>query len=192
MNKLTKILSITALVAMTTLTGCASILEPSYHADWSQNGVEITHDKFEKSTQVKGARTLRATNDFYDKTFFRAWVVDESRTKELGIPEGLDFTPMQLYVIAHGYDWMFLDRAMDINGQEFTVKRIDSDVSCSTAACSHFEHVGVDITKKYLQEHKEGFELKLAGRGGAKIITVSKEQIEQILTALEQVHADNK
>jgi hypothetical protein len=79
-----------------------------------------------------------------------------------------------------GYDTN--GNSLDITPITIEHERCDS----GNGLCSN-EHVGVNVSKEYLEQHaKEGLRFKLIGQNGEQIINISGPSIEGFLMALPQ------
>ncbi len=118
--------------------------------------VKVTRDNFKKLTKYEGAELnygdLRSM-------FLRLSKIDAVTEHSY-----------QFYFVDN-YDggWRFYDSAYDNKGNKLDAISIDRSVgSCSRySGCSHWEHVGVSVSRDYLLQNIErDFQIKISGRGG--------------------------
>ena len=137
--------------------------------------VKIEYDEFKKATKYVGPDY--PGNLLGSNVFLRAYEFDSP-------PETL----YQIYV--HSYysgRWRFYDRAYDSDGNRLKTVVISRDVgSCNKYGCSHHEHIGVLIDRKYLEEHSDtGIRFKVEGKGGQEIFTVPAMYINGFLSLIK-------
>lgn len=133
-----------------------------------------TRDDFKKLFNFKGPNLFQ---NGPRSLFLRATRFDKSA--ELFI---------QLY-FRDQYDgeWRFYDSAYDIEGNKLDFVSIDRKVdTCAKYGCSHFEDVGITLTRDYLDSRREtGTRLKVSGRAGEAIVVLPPGYIQGFLQALD-------
>lgn len=136
------------------------------------SAISVQRDDFKKVTNYKGPNT---SSDIFDQVFIRAWKSDATGT-----------TDYQIYVADYySGDWRFYNSAFDSNGNNLDVTVISRDVdSCSRYGCSHTEHIGLNITRGYLEKNQEvGIRFKLSGKAGEEIFYIPAGYIKAFLAA---------
>ena len=175
-----KALIITMLVTgIFILTGCASPgqnIAPAPKINWNDtqsiaSAISVQHDDLKKITNFKGPNY---SNGILDSVSLRAWKSDED--------EGLSY---QIYVMDyyHG-DWRFYDTASDSKGNNLVIKLSSRDVSsCDYLTCAHQEHLGIDVSREYLEENQEnGIVFRLSGKGEDKTFNIPSTYIKAFLS----------
>lgn len=143
--------------------------------------IKIEHDKFKKHTAYNGPA---ASTDSSVSFFIRAWKPDGAK----------DNSTYQIYVVDNYYwQWHHYNSAFDDSGNTINVTLIDRDVYCgrgseySRDACVYTEHIGLNVTRKYLQAKADsGVRIKISGKGGEVIFTVPSNYIKAIISAVPQ------
>ena len=137
------------------------------------NAVSATRDDFQKTVDYSGPNIATG---FGGILIIRAWKFE--KTNEI---------KYQIYV-ADYYDgeWRFYDNAYDSNGERLDTTLISRKVEdCSRYGCSHTEHVGLNITKEYLEKNKDsGINFKLSGKAGQAIFFIPGSYVQAILAAV--------
>ena len=144
--------------------------------DWN-NSLEITnlviveYDEFKKVTRYVGPHYpgyILGSN-----VFLRAWKYDSYST-----------ITYQIYASSYYRgDWRFYDQAYDSDGNQLDTTVIDRYViSCYQSPCSHSEHIGINISRDYLEKHRNGqIRFKIEGRAGEDIFTIPSSYISAFL-----------
>jgi hypothetical protein len=138
------------------------------------NAVSIQRDDFKKLVNYKGPNVAREWGDF---VFIRAW--KNEKTANISY---------QIYVEDYySGDWRFYNTAYDSNGERLSTTLISRKVSgCSRYGCSYTEHVGLDITREYLEKNKEsGIKFKLSGKAGEEIFSIPGSYVQAILDVVK-------
>lgn len=141
-------------------------------------GASIEYDRFDKRLKIK--------TPFFDDKMIRGSI----STRDNSI------TLIQLYTsIKFLDDWGHLSYATDTEGNRHEVIKIADDADCqdnpfSEHKCRLTETVGVSLSKDFLERHKEGFELKVAG-SQEKIVKVSGAMVNGFLESLNAAMACN-
>lgn len=131
----------------------------------------IEHDKFTNTSTIKSS--------YDNKMLLRAWY----KSSELKKPKTI-----QLYADVVFLDsWGHLDTAYTDDSNVRKLTKIGTDVDCSgkslIGSCYLTETVGVEIPVEYLENKKDGFEVKVMG-SGSKVIKVKGYLVKQMLDAL--------
>lgn len=97
----------------------------------------------------------------------------------------------QIYLISSSVlGWQHFQTAKDLNGNSYTITKIDADADCKGASmglpCITKETVGININEELLVNNQEGFKLKLYGKM-EKVIEISPEVIKPFLAELDKV-----
>ena len=84
----------------------------------------------------------------------------------------------------YGGDWRFYNSAYDSNGNSLDTTKISQDVgSCSTSGCSHFEHLGLNVTREYLEKNQDsGIRFKVSGKAGEEVFSIPSAYIKAFLS----------
>lgn len=164
-------------VAIASLAACAPLPQAKLltATDW-QARVKTKYDEFKKVTTYEGGEISRS---YVDAMFLRAWRYDSKR----------DEVVYQIYVADYyNGEWRFYDEAWDSNGKRLDTTLIARKVgSCTSSGCNHFEHVGVNVTKAYLEQAQaEGVRFKLSGRSGEQVFFLPPAYIGAFLAATEK------
>ena len=133
--------------------------------------ISIQHDDFKKITSYTGPE---ADINWITELFIRAWKDDKT-----GI------FAYQIYVKDYYEgDWRIYDSAYDSEGNSLDVTQISRQVeSCRYSRCSHYEHLGINITREYLEKNQEsGIRFKVIGRAGEEIFTIPSAYIKAFLS----------
>lgn len=135
--------------------------------------VKVTKDNFKKLTKYEGAELNYGE--------LRSMFLRQSKI------DGVMNHSYQFYFVDN-YDggWRFYDSAYDSNGNRLDAISIDRSVgSCSKYfGCSHWEHVGVSVSREYLQKNSDtDFQIKISGRGGEVIFNVPADYVRYFLDA---------
>lgn len=144
-----------------------------YDAQAVGNAVSVKRDDFQKTVDYNGPNIAPG---FGGILRIRAWKFE--KTSEV---------KYQIY-IADYYDgeWRFYNSAYDSNGESLDTTLISRKVdSCSRYGCSHTEHVGLNITKEYLEKNKDsGINFKLSGKAGEAIFFIPGTYVQAILSVV--------
>lgn len=172
MNIRDVILLSTALIA---LAGCAT-QPPVPQVDMTTprsiaSEVRVTHDEFKKLTTYQGPPLQQ---DGLGALYIRAWKDDASNK-----------STYQIYVMDyyHG-EWRFYNSAHDSNGQALNTTVISREVGrCSgRGGCSHFEHLGLNVSREYLEKSREtGLRFKISGKAGEQVYSIPAKYIDGFL-----------
>jgi hypothetical protein len=131
--------------------------------------IKVRYDEFEKLTEYKGANVATGL----DVVFLRAWKPDKSPMV------------MQIYVMDYYRDeWRFYHSAWDSDGVKLDTTQISRDVGvCSRySGCSHYEHIGLNVTRDYLEKHRRtGVRFKLSGKAGEEVFSIPAAHIDAFL-----------
>jgi len=133
--------------------------------------ISVQRDDFKKVTNYKGPN---AADNFGDSVFIRAWKTDATGSINY-----------QIYVMDYyGGDWRFYNSAYDSNGNSLDTTKISQDVgSCSTSGCSHFEHLGLNVTREYLEKNQDsGIRFKVSGKAGEEVFSIPSAYIKAFLS----------
>lgn len=134
--------------------------------------VRVSRDDFKKVTNYRGPDIEAGA---FDSLFLRAWKPDGAQTN------------YQVYVADYyTSEWRFYTSADDSDGTRLNVTLIDREVgSCSRyGGCSHFEHMGINITRDYLERKAEsGMTFQISGRGGKEVFFIPGFHIKGFLAS---------
>ncbi|RFC37240.1 MAG: hypothetical protein DID92_2727743304 [Candidatus Nitrotoga sp. SPKER] len=161
------------------LTGCAEpepSIAPRPKINWNDvqsiaSAISIQHDDLKKTTSFKGPNSSKG---ILDTVLLRAWKSDEGG--------GFSY---QIYVIDyyHG-DWRFYDKAFDSKGNTLNITLNSRDVSsCDYSTCAHYEHLGMNVSREYLEKNQENdIVFKVSGNGGEETFTIPSAYIKAFLS----------
>ena len=111
----------------------------------------------------------------YDTVFLRAWKNDGAPSR------------YQIYVADYyGGEWRFYESAYDSNGTRIDTTLIDRKViSCgSYTGCTYAEHMGLNVTRDYLERHAAtGMTFQISGRAGKEIFYIPDFHIQGFLAS---------
>ncbi|MEO6024533.1 MAG: hypothetical protein ABIP64_15745, partial [Burkholderiales bacterium] len=81
-------------------------------------------------------------------------------------------------------EWRFYDRAFDSDGQELQTTEISRKVvECKRRVCSHLEHLGIKVTRVYLETKQEsGVRFKVIGKSGEEVFYIPPAYIRAFLS----------
>ena len=175
-----KALIITMLVTgIFMLTGCAAPelnISPKPKINWNDvqsisSAISVQHDDLKKITNFKGSN---CSSGILDTVLLRAWKSDDDG--------GFSY---QIYVVDyyHG-DWRFYDTASDSKGNNLVITLNSRDVSsCDYLTCAHQEHLGINVSREYLEENQEnGIVFKVSGKGEEETFIVPATYIKAFLS----------
>lgn len=133
---------------------------------------EVTFDKFENLFKV-------VTPEF-DGLILRGSVVKNSGEE----------VALQIYTtVGFKEDWAHINRAYSETGEELSVTNIKSTPDCDAFSlgfpCTLEETIGINVSRKFLEKHRSGVEMKLSGRQSA-VIYIPGILIEALLVGLNQ------
>lgn len=166
----------TVMTTVLILSGCAAS-PPRLDLNNQQavaSAISVQHDDFKKVTQFKGPN---AYPDSTGQLFIRAWKPDDT-----------DTTIYQIYVMDFYYgDWRFYSSAYDSNGSLLDLKEISREIrSCRGGRCSFEEHVGLNVTREYLDKNQEsGIRFKISGKGGEAVLYIPPGYVTGFLSAVK-------
>jgi len=164
-------ISIVLASAVLLIGGCVA---PAPKVNWNDpqetvSRVKVVRDDFKKVTKYIGPDSDKSSSAI----FIRAWKYDT------GIKQ------YQIYAKHHYYgDWRFYRSAYDRSGKRLKFKSISRDVgSCSYGSCSFNEHMGISVTRQYLEAHKNtGIQFKVSGKTGEVIFQLPAGYIQGFLS----------
>jgi hypothetical protein len=178
---------------LTALMGCVAqpkkqSIAPRPTIDWNNpiettNRVRVKIDEFTKNTKYVGPniaihRGLDHSPFGTQDLFIRAWITKDDKKPTF-----------QIYVHSLAGDWRHFTSAYDSDGNSLDVTIISRDVGgCigGGGVCTH-EHLGLNISKSYLEAHIEnGLRFKIRGKSGEEIHTIIGSYIEGFLSALRK------
>ena len=135
----------------------------------STDKVKVEYDNFKKLTNFKGQSLINSGSEM----FLRGWKLD-----------GKKDTTYQIYVVSsYGGDWRFYNSAYDSDGNRLDFTSISRDVDCSKYGCTHYEHLGLSVTKQYLNKNKSlGINFKVSGKAGEATFLMPGSYIEDFLS----------
>jgi hypothetical protein len=135
--------------------------------------VKVNVDDFKKETTYEGPNAARR---YPGMVFLRAWKASDGTFS------------YQIYVAdTYRGDWRFYDSAHDRDGNQLKTVQIKRKVdSCDRYGCEHTEHVGLTVTKKYLQQRlNEGLSFKVSGSGGDEIFDLPAAYVQGFLATAQ-------
>lgn len=155
------------------ISACTAPVKTDIHSSHSvAAATSSSRDDFKKLVSFSGPNAAR---DLGDRVFIRAWKHDAQSQ-----------TFYQIY-IADYYDgpWRFYTETYDSDGTRLKTTVISRDTgTCSKYGCSHIEHLGVDVTKSYLESKAEtGVSFKISGKAGEEVFFLPNEYIKGFLNA---------
>jgi hypothetical protein len=156
------------------LTACASPIrqrgvnwnDPQDIATW----MTVSRDEYKKTIKVQGP----TFGTEIASAMLRAWRPDGSS----GV------TDYQIYVksVYRSDHWRSYSEAYDADGQRLPVTKIVSDVRCYQYGCLYAEHVGLEVTERYLREHAPGgIRVQVSGPGGEERLSLPAAYIAAFL-----------
>ena len=83
-----------------------------------------------------------------------------------------------------GLGWRFYSAAYDSDGNPLPTQKISRTVNwCGRYVCSYLEVLGIDITRKYLEERKEsGIAVKISGKNGEEVLSIPAAYVQAFLS----------
>jgi hypothetical protein len=133
--------------------------------------ISVHHDDFKKVTNYEGPN---ASAEMGDSLFIRAWKAD-----------AIGSVNYQIYVRDYyDDDWRFYDSAYDSNGNSLDTTQISQDVGyCRAYSCTHYEHLGLNVTREYLERNQEnGIRFKVSGKAGEEVFFIPSAYIKAFLS----------
>jgi hypothetical protein len=182
-----KIYTLAALCLAILTTGCAvggssssaaTAEKPKYAPpNWNdpatvQARTKIKEDEFTKKTTYIGPKFSFEFGDI----FLRAWA-----------GPGSPNPPFQIYVKQFGSNWHDFYAYYDANGKQLDITPIDREINrCSNGGyCGGHEHVGVSVTREYLQQFSTtGLRFKLVGKSQNAIYEMPAGYIQGFLSVV--------
>ena len=143
-------------IALIFLTACASSV-PTKTKD-ALSAITVSYDKFDKSTSIETPiylSTTGLTDEFPINLKFRA------------VYNGTELSFIQLYLINRSNEWSDYYKAVDEDGNELALTKIDKVLDTSTFKSMVLteEHIGLSITMDYLKlMSNSDFSIKLFGK----------------------------
>jgi hypothetical protein len=124
-----------------------------------------------KVTKYEGPNTATDGND---NVFLRAIKPDGAKAEYL------------IYVAdyyTYTNNWRFYHSAYDSNGNSLKVNVILREVkSCNSTWCSYIEHLGLDVSRDYLEKNQEtGIRFKIVGKAGEEVFFIPSGYIKAFL-----------
>lgn len=135
------------------------------------SAISVQRDDFKKITNYKGPN---ASPDILDQVFLRARKADATGS-----------ITYQIYVMDYyNGDWRFYNSAYDSNGNSLDTTLISRDVgSCSRYGCSHEEHLGLNVSRAYLEKNQDsGIRFKVSGKAGEEVFFIPGGYIKAFLS----------
>lgn len=169
-NRVTSILAVAFVLA-----GCAAPRPPVNFNDPAQvsSRIQVQRDDFKKVTNFTGPS---CAPNILDSVFLRARKTDNGATS------------YQIYVRNYySGEWRFYSSAYDSNGNRLDTIVISRDVSsCSQYGCSHEEHLGLNITRDYLEKNQtDGIRFKVSGKAGEAIFAIPGGYVQAFLAVVK-------
>ncbi len=97
----------------------------------------------------------------------------------------------QIYIaISYSGVWRFYNWAYDDDGKTLDLTLLSRNLApCERDDCVHNEHVSVDVTRKYLEEHlQSGLRLWLSGKAGKEAFFIPPGYIKAFLSLPDTAH----
>ncbi len=169
------------LVALCTafLSGCAttgrsySVKSPDERMQEIAMKIKTKYDAFRKTTTYQGPAV---EDGECDAITIRAWKID-----------GVNEVVYQIYVKDRYFGkWHFYSDAYDEYGESLDFTQISREVeSCSRGGCIYSEHVGMNVSRNYLERKADrGVRFKISGRGGEEVCALSSPYIKAVLATV--------
>lgn len=134
------------------------------HALAKEKPAKVSYDPYTKTTSINGQ--AHSHNALLDLDKWDYWL-------SASITDGIAKNPVLMFS-TFTPEWYFFDRAADVDGNELPVIRGGRDVQLGGVS----ETIGIVMTPKYLTDHRTtGFNLKIMGSRGARVVVVSPEVI---------------
>lgn len=169
-----KMRAVAAAVLALCLAGCAGMGTPQpacNDAAGIQASTRAIPDNFRKVTTYQGPVCGGMSSS---RHFLRAFANEDLQAV------------YQIYVVELTGEWKFLSDAYSSDGDRLPTQVIDRKMGgCSAHGCAMYEHVGISVTRAFLDRHRDdGFQVKVIGTHGATIRTFSPQYIQGFLAAL--------
>lgn len=167
---------VVATAALLGLGGCAA-QQPKVNFDDAAavtQAVDVKRDDFKKTTTYRGPYIQGKDSD---TVYLRATKIDLDRS-----------VVYQIYAVDFYYgDWRFLKDTYDINGNPLKSQVIDRKVhSCAGGSCLKGEHIGVEVSRDYLEKSiAQGIRIKISGKGGEEIFAIPGPYVKGFLEAMK-------
>lgn len=135
--------------------------------NWSNSNqiaesVKVTRDEFKKLTKYRGPTFRIGVLGEPTYLFLRAFKLDKAEK-----------IVCQIYIQVHYWgDWRFYKYAHDSEGKKMDFTLIDRKVgTCGPGRCSKDEHIALNVTKSYLEAHKDtGIRVQISSKAGEDTI----------------------
>lgn len=157
------------------MSGCTALDKPVTLTDPQAiaSRVKVKYDEFKKVTTIEGPNCARR---YGDVLFLRGWKYASGEEV------------YQIY-LADNYrgQWRFYDSAYDLDGHKFKVTQISRDVeTCAGLDCEFTEHVGLIVTKEYLQQHMTsvGISFKIYGKAGEETFDIPAAYVQAFVASI--------
>ena len=151
-------------------------VEPKPKINWDNvqsisNAISVEHNTQYKTTRIRGPNSA---SDILDTVMLRAWKSEQHNE-----------ITYQIYLVDyyHG-DWHLYNKAEDAEGNHLSITLNSRDISsCDYATCSHYEHLVMDVSRKYLENNKmNGLVIRISGSGGEENFFISPAYIQAFLS----------
>ena len=148
------------------LTGCVSTRYIT--TDEVYTKTTSTYYPYKKTTWINGPPIrIPYTAAGYSDVFLRTLVAD-------GKPQF-----HQLYIRFNGFEWVFFNRAYDINGNQLDFEEIDRMVESTGTVEEDFV---ITFERDYLESAaKTGINIKCIGKRGERVVTLEPTYVEGYL-----------
>ncbi|MET4695230.1 hypothetical protein [Endozoicomonas lisbonensis] len=136
--------------------------------------------EYKANIEIDGfAKRATIKTEFQDKVMLRAWSDSKMKTKP---------NEFQVYVdLGFLGDWGHITSARTRDGNKYSVTKINTDVDCSgNLGCYLTETVGVSLPISFLEENKNGFDIKFYGMQQREV-KISGYHVKSLLQGLEQI-----
>ena len=162
------------LLIVTLLVSACASYKPNTNPENSQavsSAIKVQRDSFEKITSYIGPNA----SDFPNSVFIRVRKPDEGRTS------------YQIYVRdQYEGDWRYYDSAHDQDGTGLDTTVIDRQVVTCNRGCVLWEHLGINVSRAYLENFQErGIRFKISGKRGQNIYFIPPAYISAVLSAVK-------
>jgi hypothetical protein len=127
----------------------------------------VTYDPYTKNETITGQ--VHNHNALLDLDKWDYWL-------SASVTSGIPMNPVLMFS-TDTPSWYFFDHAFDSDGNELPVIKGARGLSSTLAGDVH-EVFGVQLTPKYLADHRTaGFNFKIMGSGGARVVIVPPEAL---------------
>ncbi|PID90305.1 MAG: hypothetical protein CSA97_03575 [Bacteroidetes bacterium] len=167
-----RILTLVGLCLLLFLSGCASLLAPTYREE-----MQVKTDAYEPTISILGVPT--PIGDKQGSGCYIRTIIDK---KSHAVSNQI-YTVM-IYTTS---GWRFYNAAYFLGGESAGVLEISRDFNIFSGVGVYKEIFAVELPDGYLEKHREGFSIKVdASKWEGVVLPISAKMVTDQLEAIEQ------